>query len=328
MPREMTITEKILAASAGLPEVSPGQLIKAKVDLAYTMDFMGKVVFDKLHQLGVDQVFDRDKVVVIFDHASPAPDVHWAELHNHVREEARKFGVPLYDVGRNGVMHHMVAQEGHLVPGMVALGTDSHAPTGGAMGAVALGIGATDIAVAMAFGEVWLRVPEAVRVTVSGDLPPGVMARDISTFLMGQKGWDGTEAEWTYRAIEFAGTTVEAMDMDGRFSLCNLLSDTGAKSAIVAPDEKTIAYARQRAKAEMKIFQSDPAPSTRRKWFWRRGIFSPWSPVPTARTMSNPSPRWPGPSSTWPTWVPAPTVGSAISGPRRTYSGAKRSTPR
>ena len=258
MTRHMTITEKIMAASANLEEVSPGQLINARVDLAYTMDFMGKVVFDKLHQLGATAVFDKEKVVVIFDHAVPAPDVKWAELHNAVRKEIREFGVRSYDVGNHGIMHHVVAEEGHLVPGIVALGTDSHAPTGGALGALAIGVGATDVAVAMATGAIWLRVPEAVRVTVSGELAKGVMARDISTFLMGQKGWDGTQAEWTYRSVEFTGPTVGNMEMDDRFSLCNLVSDMGAKNAIVAADEKTLAYVRNRAKCDPRIYESDP----------------------------------------------------------------------
>ena len=154
MPRAMTITEKILAASADLQEVSPGQLINAKVDLAYTMDFMGKVVFDKLHQLGTDRVFDRDKVVVIFRPCLARTGCALGRAAQPCSRRGPQVRSALITTwGGTGVMHHMVAQEGHLAPGMVALGTDSHAPTGGAMGAVALGIGATDIAVAMAFGR-------------------------------------------------------------------------------------------------------------------------------------------------------------------------------
>jgi 3-isopropylmalate/(R)-2-methylmalate dehydratase large subunit len=254
----MSISEKILAASAGLDEVEPGQLINSKVGLAYTMDFLGKVVFDHLGKLGAESVFDKEKVVVIFDHGVPAPDVKWAELHNHIRKEAKKFGVTLYDVGQHGMMHHVVAEEGHLVPGIVALGTDSHAPTGGGIGAVVMGIGATDIAIAMATGELWLRVPEPVKVNLSGKFRDGVMARDIMTKLLGEKGWDGSEAKWTYRAIEFTGETLKNLNMDERFSLCNLVSDSGAKNAIVPPDDITAEYVKGRARFDYKEYQSDP----------------------------------------------------------------------
>jgi 3-isopropylmalate/(R)-2-methylmalate dehydratase large subunit len=257
MTRPMSISEKILAASAGLDEVEPGQLINSKIGLAYTMDFLGKVVFDHLGKLGAERVFDKDRVVVIFDHGVPAPDVKWADLHNHIRKEAKKYGVTLYDIGQHGMMHHVVAEEGHLVPGIVALGTDSHAPTGGAVGSVVMGIGATDIAIAMGTGELWLRVPEPVKVDVTGNFKEGVMARDIMTKLLGEKGWDGSEAKWTYRAIEFTGETIKNLNMDERFSLCNLVSDTGAKNAIIAPDETTAAYVKDRAKFDYTTYESD-----------------------------------------------------------------------
>jgi len=258
MPRPMTITEKILAHSSGLDEVVPGQLFNCKIGLAYTMDFLGKGVFDNLEKLGAKKVFDKDKVVVVFDHKSPPCSAADANLHSIVRKQAQKYGLKLYDVGQHGMMHHVVVEEGHLVPGIVALGTDSHALTGGAAGAVVMGIGVTDIAIAMATGQLWLRVPEPVKVIVEGEFPPGVMARDIMAFLFREKGWDGTAAKWTYRAIEFAGPAIAKMEMDERFSLCNLVSDSGAKNSIIAPDETTLAYVKPRAKREFKVFQSDP----------------------------------------------------------------------
>ncbi len=258
MSRPMTITEKILAHSAGVDEVVPGQILNAKIGLAYTMDTLGKLVFDNLHKLGVERVFDENKVVIVFDHQAPAPNSKWADLHNIIRKEAKKFGVRLYDIGENGMMHQIVVQEGHLVPGTVAIGTDSHALTGGAVGAVTMGMGTTDAVIAIATGELWLRVPEPVKVVLEGDFPIGVMARDVMSYLFRQKGWDGSEAKWTYRAIEFTGETIGRMNMEERLSLCNLLSDSGAKNGIIAPDDITLEYIKPRAKNNYRLFQSDP----------------------------------------------------------------------
>ena len=257
MSRPMTITEKILAQSADLPEVTPGQMITARIGLVYTMDLWAKDVFDHLKETGVKSVFDSQKVVIIFDHCMPPTDVKSANLHNKIRKVAKEFDVPIYDVGHQGVMHQLVAEEGYLVPAIIAVGTDSHAPTGGGMGAVVVGMGATDAAVAMATGELWLRVPSSVRVEVHGEMPKGTMSRDIMTSLMGQKGWDGTKAVWAYQAVELTGETVKKMSMDSRFSLCNMASDMGIKNAIVAPDEVTLSYLKGRARGTPQLFQSD-----------------------------------------------------------------------
>jgi 3-isopropylmalate dehydratase large subunit len=257
MARAMTITEKILAQAAGLQEVVPGQMITAKVGLVYTMDFQGKAVLGHLKAVGATKVFDRSKVVVIFDHNTPAPNVDYANLQTHVRKLAKEFDLPLYDVGRQGIMHQVVAEEGYLVPGMIAVGTDSHALTGGALGAVVLGMGATDAAMAMATGETWLRVPASVRVELRGILPKGTMSRDIMAYFLGQKGWDGTKAEWAYQAVELTGTTIHHMSMDSRFALCNMASDAGAKNAIVPPDETTKKYVEGRARSQPLFLHSD-----------------------------------------------------------------------
>ncbi len=258
MSRPMTLTEKIMAHSAGLTEVVPGQMITAKIGLAYTMDMLGKLVFDHLKSSGATKVFDPEKVVVAFDHCAPAPDVNYANLHNEVRRLAKQYNVRVFDIGHQGIMHHVVAEEGYLVPGIIAVATDSHALTGGALGAVVLGMGATDAAMAMATGELWLRVPATVKVEIEGSLPKGTMSRDIMLYLMGQKGWDGTKAEWAYQAIELTGGTVRKMSMDSRFSLCNLSSDAGAKNAIIPPDEITQNYLKGRARGTFQLFQSDP----------------------------------------------------------------------
>ena len=258
MPRSMTITEKILADAAGVTEVVPGSIINVKIGLAYTMDTLAKLVFDNLRKLGVDDVFDKDRVVVVLDHQAPPPTGKWADMHNILRKEAKEFGVRLYDIGHNGMMHQIVVQEGHLVPGIIAIGTDSHALTGGALGAVTMGVGTTDAVVAMATGELWMRVPEPVKVILDGEFPLGVMARDVMSYLFKEKGWDGSAAKWTYRSVEFTGETVSRMNMEERLSLCNFLSDSGAKNGIIAPDDITMAYVAPRAKQEYQIYKSDP----------------------------------------------------------------------
>lgn len=258
MAKAMTITEKIMAQSAALEHVVPGQIINAKVGLVYTSDFQGKTVLEYLKSFGVTKVFDAEKTLVVFDHFMPDTDVSYANLHVAMRKLAKGFNIPLYDAGNHGIMHQVVAEEGFLVPGIISVGTDSHALTGGAMGAVALGMGATDAAVAMATGEVWLKVPASIKVEIHGKLAPGTMSRDIMTYFMGQKGWDGTQAEWAYKAIELTGETVENMSMDSRFSLCNLSSDMGAKNAIIPPDAVTQNYLEGRAKKKGQFFQSDP----------------------------------------------------------------------
>jgi 3-isopropylmalate/(R)-2-methylmalate dehydratase large subunit len=215
-------------------------------------------VCNYLQAIGATKVFDQEKVAIMFDHVVPATDVGYANMHNEVRRLAKQFKIPTYDVGRHGIMHEMAANEGYLMPGIVSVATDSHAPTGGALGAVAMGMGPTDAAIAIATGELWLRVPESVKVDLVGKLQSGTMSRDIMTYFMGKKGWDGTRAEWAYQAIEFCGTAVKAMTMDSRFALCNSASDTGAKNAIIPPDEVTRQYVAGKTRRVPQFFQSDP----------------------------------------------------------------------
>ncbi len=275
MARPMTITERIMARSAGLQEVVPGQTITAEVGLVYTTDFQAKAVFDHLKSLGAPKIFDLDKVLVFFDHYAPPPGVHYANLHNDIRKMAKEFHVRLYDVGRHGIMHHVVAEDGYLVPGIIAVGTDSHALTGGGIGAVVMGVGATDAAVAMATGKLWVRVPASIRVGIEGALPKGTMSRDIMLYLMGQKGWDGTKAEWGYQAIELAGEATRKMSMDSRFALCNLASDTGAKNAIVEPDAVSEQFLKGRARRGYQVLRSDPEAEYKEKITLDASTFEP-----------------------------------------------------
>lgn len=254
----MTITEKILAKASNREKVTPGDIINAKIDLVYTMDLLGKVLFTHLEELGTRKVFDPNKVLVVFDHQAPAPDVRFAELHKWIRNAVTKYGGTLFDIGRQGIMHQVVIEEGFILPGTVAVGTDSHTPTGGAMGAVVSGVGATDAAVAMATGKLWLRVPESVRIEMTGKMPKGVMSRDAMFYLMGLKGWDGGRGEWVYKSLEFAGPTIKEMSVDSRLTTTNLVSDMGAKNGIIEPDDKIIAYLKERTTKDYDILKSDP----------------------------------------------------------------------
>ncbi len=258
MSRPMAITEKILAKAGRVDHVEPGDVVNAKVDLVYTMDFLGKVLYTHMAELGAKHVFDDSKVVVIFDHYAPPPNVQWAEVHQWIRGAVKQYGGTLYDIGRHGVMHQIIVENGHIRPGTLAIGTDSHAPTGGALGAVVVGIGASDAAIAMASGEVWLAVPESVKVVVKGKMPLGVMSRDMMFRIMGEKGWDGGRGEWAYKAIEFTGETIKRMDMSSRLTTTNLVSDLGAKNGIIEPDNVTIRYLKGRTKEPFKAFRSDP----------------------------------------------------------------------
>ncbi len=257
MNRPMTITEKVIANAAGKGEVVPGEIVNAKIDLVYTMDFLGKVVFGHLNRIGAKRVFDKEKVVVIFDHLTPPASKNAAEIQKFVRNAVKEMGGKLYDVGRHGIMHQVIVEKGFVRPGDLVVGTDSHTPTAGALGAVVIGVGATDAAVAMATGELWVRVPEQVKVNVKGDFMPGVTSRDLVFYLIKAKGWDGTTGEWAYKSIEFAGETIKKLSIDSRLTATNYISDMGAKNAIIEPDQTTIDFLESKGCKELRVLKSD-----------------------------------------------------------------------
>jgi len=258
MSRPMTITEKIMAQAAGLPAVSPGQIIMAKIGLVYLSEIKVATVLNNVKKLGLSRVFDPESVVILFDHCAVAPNVNNANMHVEVRKLAKEFHLPIYDIGRHGLMHQVVVEEGYLVPGIIAIGTDAHGTTGGALGAVTMGMATTDATVAAATGEGWLRVPETVRIDIQGKLPPGTTSWDIIFYFMGQKGWDGTAGEWAYQALEFTGETIRGMSIDSRMALCNLSADAGAKNAICPPDEITQNFMKDKTRRTPIYHQSDP----------------------------------------------------------------------
>lgn len=252
----MTITEKIIARNSGRKRVVPGELVWVNVHTVMTMDYLGAQTFAKLHELGVQDVFDRDRVICVSDHLVPPPNEKFATMLNEWRRIVREHHIThFYDLGNQGIAHQIMVEKGHVLPGTISIGTDSHANTYGAVGALGNAVGVTDAAVAMATGKCWLRVPESVKFVVRGQWHPYVMAKDLSLYVMGMMHWNG---HLIYKAIEYTGEAISQLGMAGRMTLCNMTVDLGAKNGIIAPDAITRKYLRGRTKEKYAALQSDP----------------------------------------------------------------------
>lgn len=252
----MTITEKILADHAGLKEVVPGQLITGKLDLALANDVTGPVAIKEFTKFGKDKVWDPAKVALVPDHFTPNKDIASAELSKALRTFARDQKIVHYwEQGRVGIEHCLLPEQGVTLPGDVIIGADSHTCTYGALGAFATGVGSTDLAAGLATGEAWFRVPKSIKFIFKGqDFQPWVGGKDLILYTIGKIGVDGAR----YKAMEFAGEGIAALSMDNRLTMCNMAIEAGAKNGIIAPDEKTLAYVKERAKRPFKVYESDP----------------------------------------------------------------------
>ncbi|HYB63449.1 MAG TPA: 3-isopropylmalate dehydratase large subunit [Thermoplasmata archaeon] len=249
-----TLAEKILARAGGVEHVVPGQIVEGAVDLAM-MHEQGAQTVAPFHQMGAARVWDPDRVVIAIDHWVPASTEGAAVLHRILRKFAEEVGLPhFYDVGHHGICHQILAEDGWVVPGDLAVGTDSHTNMLGAMGAVATGIGPTEMAAVLALGRLWLKVPPTVAVRVRGRLGPGVTAKDLVLRILGEVRTTGAQ----YRAVEFSGPTVERLSMPERFTLCNMTTEMGAKTGMVAPDATTSDYLAPIAKHPMRPLKADP----------------------------------------------------------------------
>ncbi len=250
----MTVSEKILARASGRDEVSAGEVVKAWVDLAMMPDLTAILAFRAMKEMGRERVWDGDKVVVVLDHVAPASTLMAATVHRDIRKFAREQGLKyLYDVD-SGVCHQILPERGHVKPGMLIIGADSHTCTHGAFGAFATGVGSTDMGAVLATGKTWLRVPETIRVSVEGALPDLVAPKDVILRVVGEIGADGA----TYNALEFAGGTVREMGVSGRMTLCNMAIEMGGKTGIVEPDEKTLEYLKGRTDGAFDPVRADP----------------------------------------------------------------------
>lgn len=235
----LTITEKILAAHAHRESVSPGELIDVRVDLVLANDVTAPIAIAEFRKTGAGHVFDRNKVVFVADHYVPNKDIKSAEQTKFMRDFAREQNLAnFFDVGRMGIEHALLPERGLVMPGDVVIGADSHTCTYGALGAFSTGMGSTDIAAAMATGETWLKVPATIKFVYKGELRRWVGGKDLILYTIGMIGVDGA----LYKAMEFAGEAIGRLSMDGRFSMCNMAIEAGAKSGVIEPDDKTVAY--------------------------------------------------------------------------------------
>jgi len=249
----MNITEKILAKAAGKKTVQPGDIVDADVDMVMVHDLTGPLAVEAFNRIGVKHVWDNKKIVIILDHQVPAESVKAAELHKMLRAFAKQQGIRLYDVGRGGICHQVMPEKGHVVPGTVMVGADSHTCTYGALGAFATGIGSTEAAAVFATGKIWLKVPETIKINVEGEFNPYVTPKDLILSIIGKIGADGA----TYKATEFTGSTIRGMSMAGRMTLCNMSVEMGAKNGIVEPDETTRKFVEGRVTKPYEAFKSD-----------------------------------------------------------------------
>ncbi|MDR1992952.1 MAG: 3-isopropylmalate dehydratase large subunit [Nitrososphaerota archaeon] len=252
----MNITEKILAKASGKKAVYQGEIVDANVDMVMMHDLTGPLAVEAFKKIGCQKVWDNKKVVVILDHQVPAESVKAAELHKTMRTFVSEQNLIFYDVGRGGICHQVMPEQGHVVPGAVIVGSDSHTCTYGAFGAFATGIGSTEAATVMATGKIWFKVPPSIKISIKGKFKKHVYSKDLILNMIGTLGVDGA----IYYATEFTGSTIKAMSMAGRMTLCNMAVEMGAKNGIIVPDQTTAEYlfSRTGKTPEIKGLQSDP----------------------------------------------------------------------
>ena len=234
-----TLTQKIFARHASRDSVEVGELVFAEVDMILGTDVTVPLSVEVFKRMGAQKVFDPRKIVLVNDHFVPAKDLKAAELSRIMREFARQMGIFNYfEVGRSGICHVLLPDEGFVRPGDLIVGADSHTCTYGALGAFSTGIGSTDMAAAWALGELWFRVPATIKIVVEGELPRWVGGKDLALHIIGKLGVEGA----LYQVLEFTGPTIENLSMDGRFTLCNMAIEAGGKAGIVPPDKITAQF--------------------------------------------------------------------------------------
>lgn len=248
----MTLAEAIIAGHTK-DAVAPGAICQVSVDFAFVNDITGPPAITEFRNMGTSRVFDKNRCAILPDHFTPAKDIASAEQAKTCREFAREQELLYWEVGRVGIEHTFLPENGLVLPGEIILGADSHTCTHGSMGALATGVGSTDLAAAWALGETWLRVPETMKVEFGGELSPYLGGKDLILALIGKIGVEGAR----YMVLEFCGEALYALPLDDRFTLSNMAIEAGGKSGLINPDEKTLAYARERAAREFKPVYAD-----------------------------------------------------------------------
>ena len=250
----MTMTQKILAAHAGLKEVSAGQLIQAKLNIVLGNDITTPVAVNEFKKAGFEGVYDKDKVVIVLDHFVPNKDIKAAEQSKTCREFACDHCIShFYDVGKMGIEHALLPEQGIVTAGDCIIGADSHTCTYGALGAFSTGVGSTDMAAGMATGKAWFKVPSAIRFHLTGTLKPNVSGKDVILTIIGMIGVDGA----LYKSMEFTGPGVASLSMDDRLCICNMAIEAGAKNGIFPVDDRTLEYLKGRSEREPVIYTAD-----------------------------------------------------------------------
>jgi 3-isopropylmalate/(R)-2-methylmalate dehydratase large subunit len=249
----LTLAEKILATHAGKKKVSQGEFLNVRVDLILANDITAPIAIREFNRLGVDKVFNPKKVVMVPDHFVPNKDIASAEQARLMREFAHEQEIIYFEVGEAGIEHVLLPEQGLVLPGDVIIGADSHTCTYGALGAFATGMGSTDIAAAMATGDIWMKVPPTIKLAYHGSLGKWVGGKDLILYTIGDIGVDGA----LYSAIEFTGKAIDYLSMDNRFTMANMAIEAGAKAGIFQVDNKTLDYVKSRAKRPYTVYEAD-----------------------------------------------------------------------
>ena len=249
----MTLVEKVLAAHAGKSRLSPGQFINVRVDLILANDITAPIAIREFKRIGLKKVFDPKKVVMVADHFVPNKDVASAEQVKVMRQFARQQGIVYFETGQMGIEHVLLPEQGLVLPGDVVIGADSHTCTYGALGALATGMGSTDIAAAMATGDIWMKVPPSIKLIYHSRLGKWVGGKDLILFTIGDIGVDGA----LYSAMEFSGEAIESLSLEGRLTMANMAVEAGAKAGIFRVDGKTLAYIKSRAQRPYTVYEPD-----------------------------------------------------------------------
>jgi len=251
----VNLVEKILAKASGKKELTPGEIIDATIDRAMIHDLTGPLTIQVFKRIGVEKVWDPEKIVMILDHQVPADTVKSAELHVTMRTFAKEQGIHnFYEIGKGGICHQIMPEKGYVLPGEVIVGADSHTCTYGALGTFATGIGSTEMAAVFATGKLWFKVPQTLNFVAEGMLKQPTSAKDLILHIIRKIGVDGA----TYKAAQFSGPAVRKISIDGRLTMCNMAVEMGAKTGIVEPDAKTLQYVSARTKNKIIPLKSDP----------------------------------------------------------------------
>jgi 3-isopropylmalate/(R)-2-methylmalate dehydratase large subunit len=279
----LTFAEKVLAQKAGLAAAVPGQIVEITPDVVLSHDNTAPI-YGLFQRMGGEKVFDPDMHAVILDHATPAPSTKHAENHRIIREFVSEQGIKnFYDVGR-GICHQILVESGLALPGEVVLGSDSHTPHAGVMGAFAAGIGRTEMASIWAIGQLWLRVPESLKITVSGQLEGGVTSKDLALAIIGDLKADGA----LYMSVEWHGEAIQELPLSQRATLTNLMAEMGAKNSYIPPDKKVFDYLKDRARREFTALYPDPDASYAQEVEYDAGKIEPMIACP--HTVDNVKP--------------------------------------